>query len=102
MLALYDAAIASVARAAEADTAGDFETRGRDIDRAQAIIGELISSLNMSVDPHLPHSLFRIYNYLSRRLADATLHNGLQALQEVGRLLNDLRSAWAEAEASLQ
>ena len=99
VLALYDAAIASVARAAEADVAGDLETRGIHIDKAQAIIAELISSLSTSVDSPLPHSLFRIYNYVSHRIVDAALRNGTEALLEVKELLTSLRSAWAEAEA---
>jgi flagellar protein FliS len=98
LLALYDAAIAALTRAADADAARDLETRGLELDKAQAIIGELIASLNTSVPSPLPDLLARVYCYMSRQLADACLHGGAPPLLKVRHLLSELRSAWAQAQ----
>ena len=100
VVALYDAVIAAIAKAERATASGDLERRGLAIDRTQAILGELIGSLNTNIDSPLPHRLFRVYSYLSARLVDAALEGGTDGLTEIRRLLESLRSAWARAEAS--
>lgn len=97
VIALYDGAVAAVSIAYEAHLAGAIEARGLHIDKAQAIIAELISSLNFDVDSELCERLFNIYLYISRRLFDAVLHDTPDALLEARKLLSQLRSAWAQA-----
>ncbi len=100
VIALYDGAVAAAARAYEAHLVGDIEARGLNIDKAQAIIAELISSLDFDVDSELCERLFNIYLYISRRLFDAVLHNTPEGLLEACKLLKELRAAWAQVEAT--
>lgn len=97
VVTLYDAAIAALTQAI---TAEDLQTRGSNIDKVHAIFNELIASLNFRVESELPRELFRIYNYLSNRLIDASICDDTSALEEIRNLLMTLRSAWAEVEAS--
>jgi len=99
VIALYDGAVAAVTKAHEAHLAGDIETRGLNIDKAQAIIAQLISSLNFEADSLLCERFLSIYSYISRRLFDTVLQHAPDAFPEVCKLLNELRSAWAQIEA---
>ncbi len=44
----------------------------------------------------LPMSLDALYAYIGVRLTHANLHNDLEALEECARLMEPVRSAWAE------
>ena len=68
-----------------------------------AIIGELHASLDVSAGGQIAANLSALYDYMTRSLLKATVDNKTEMLEEVARLLHDLRSAWvaipAEARA---
>ena len=64
--------------------------------RAQNIITELMSSLNMEAGD-ISQRLFSIYMYINNRLIDANMKKELEPLQEVKKYLLELREAWEEA-----
>jgi flagellar protein FliS len=94
-LMLYDAAIAAVNRAAERMRARDLATKGTAISKAIQIIEEgLAASLDRSAGGELAARLADLYDYMSRRLLLASARNDPQGLEEVARLLGELRQAW--------
>ena len=63
--------------------------------KAIAIIGEgLNASLDKKVGGELAQNLSSLYDYMVMRLLAANLNNDMAALDEVARLLNDLKGAW--------
>ncbi|MDW8467988.1 MAG: flagellar export chaperone FliS [Burkholderiales bacterium] len=92
---LFDAALAAVYRAAERMRARDFATKGTAISRAIQIIEQgLAASLDLSAGGELAARLAELYDYMSRRLLLASARNDPEGLEEVARLLAELREAW--------
>jgi flagellar protein FliS len=93
---LYEAAIVAVHRAAERMRARDIATKGAAISKAIQIIEEgLVPSLDERAGGELALRLKELYRYLSQRLLLASVRNDPTVLEEVARLLGELRDAWA-------
>jgi flagellar protein FliS len=90
---LYDGAIRFLRQSAEAMRGGDRETSRNKMRRAEAIIDELNTSLDMS-HGELPARLRSIYLFCKRQLIHANVSAEPEAIDTVVRLLAELRSAW--------
>ena len=64
--------------------------------KAQNIVTELQSSLDMSVPGELPGTLYRLYDYVLHQLQQAKLHKKPEPVAEADKVINELREAWAE------
>jgi flagellar protein FliS len=69
------------------------------LQRAIAIIDELRNSLNFKAGGELSHNLDALYEYMCMRLVQANASNKPEWLDEVSRLLNEIRSAWLSLPA---
>ena len=67
--------------------------------RAVAIIDELRNSLNFKAGGELSQNLDSLYEYMCTRLMQANASNKPESLDEVARLLNEIRSAWLQLPA---
>ncbi len=104
---LFDGFQDAMAQARGALAAGDTQSKGRAITRAARIVEEgLKAGLNLKDGGKLASDLDSLYAYISVRLTHANLHNDEAALEECGRLIEPLRTAWAaiggKPAASLQ
>jgi len=94
---LFDGALVAVGRAREHMLASEVEAKGRAISKAVQIVDEgLKASLNLEVGGDLARQLWQLYEYSSRRLLLASLRNEPEGLDEVSRLLRDLKEAWSQ------
>lgn len=92
---LFEAALAAVHRAAERMRARDVATKGAAISKAIRIIEEgLAASLDREAGGELATRLAELYGYMSRRLLLASVRNDPEGLEEVARLLSELKQAW--------
>lgn len=92
---LYEGALVAVANAGVHMTRGDVAAKGAAISKAIAIIDEgLKISVDMDAGGELALNLASLYTYMSHRLLIANLKNDRVALEEVERLLRELRGAW--------
>lgn len=97
VLLLFDAALAAILQARHALTVGDRETKHNTVSKAMRIIDEgLKASLESHGDSSLQDNLGALYEHMVSRLFVANLHDSDVPLAEVGRLLGELRAAWAE------
>ena len=97
ILMLFDGAIVALASARRHMEDKAIPEKGQDISRAIDIISNgLGASLNLQIGGELAERLHALYDYMARRLLHANLHNDLAAIEEVSRLLGELRSAWEE------
>lgn len=100
ILMLYDGAIMALASAKRYIGEGNVAAKGQDISKAIEIISNgLCASLDIKAGGELAERLFSLYDYMTVRLLHANLHNDLAAIEEVSRLLGELRSAWEEIAA---
>ena len=67
--------------------------------RAVAIIDELRNSLNVKAGGALAANLDALYEYMCTRLVQANSSNKPELLDEVSRLLNEIRAAWLQIPA---
>jgi len=95
ILMLYQGALQAIANAKNGMLNKDIPAKGSAISKAISIIDEgLNASLEKSVGGELVQNLSSLYEYMSMRLLVANLKNDMGALDEVARLLNDLKGAW--------
>lgn len=92
---LYQGALLSIANAKNAMLRKDIAAKGAAISKAILIIGEgLQASLDKNVGGELAQNLDALYGYMCTRLLQANANNDMAALDEVSRLLGDLKGAW--------
>ena len=100
MIMLYDGAIRFSLQAKKKIEERDFEGKGVFISKTQAIIDELMNSLDFTIAPDLCTNLQKLYIYINERLTHANIQLDPEAMDEVIQLLNTLRDGWKQALAS--
>jgi flagellar protein FliS len=97
---LYDGAINFLERALHGfgfDDPLEFNsTISNNVVRAQQIIAELNSSLDLKNGGELAVTMRALYNYMDRRLSDANCGKTRDGIEETIRRLTVLRDAWRE------
>lgn len=92
---LYQGALLAIAKAKNGMMCKNVAAKGAAISKAISIIDDgLNASLDKKVGGELAQNLSSLYEYMGRRLLVANLNNDMAALDEVARLLNDLKGAW--------
>jgi len=102
LLLAYDGALRFLSLARIHMRAGELDRQHANIVRAQAILVELINSLDPTVDERMAATLRSLYEYLYDRLTHANVRDDAAALDEVTAHLASLREAWAQAAVSWQ
>lgn len=95
---LYDGAHRFLVQAAAALRAGDQDAARERLGRAEAIVDELVATLDMS-QGEVAERLAGIYLYCRRLLAEAHVAQDPAPIEQVDGLLAELREAWAQAAA---
>jgi len=96
ILMLFDGAIKAVLKARLAMTKGEVAPKCAAISKAISIIQEgLQLSLDVKAGGEIAENLNALYDYMCIRLAVANFKNEVEPLDEIGRLLVDLKNSWA-------
>lgn len=96
LIMAYDGAIRFINVSLKNLNDGDLEKVHFNILKAQAIISELMISLDMEKGGEIAVNLFRIYEYMNHRLTIGNATKDKKPFEEVKSLLNRLREAWLE------
>ena len=100
VLMLFDGCLRFTAAATSSFEEPDFAKKNEGINnnliKAQNIVAELQSSLDMTVPGELPGTLYRLYDYVLNNLQQANLKKDLKPIEEAEKVINELRDAWAE------
>jgi flagellar protein FliS len=92
---LFQGALLAIANAKNGILRKDIPAKGSAISKAILIIGEgLQGSLDKNVGGELAQNLDALYSYMCARLVHANAYNDMEALDEIARLLNELKGAW--------
>ncbi|MGI6144857.1 MAG: flagellar export chaperone FliS [Clostridia bacterium] len=97
LLMLFDGAIRFCKLAKKALANNNIEESHRYLTKAEDILVELMTSLNM--DYEFSSNLYSLYDYLYRQLVEANLKKDEAPLDEVLEFLTELRQTWAEVAA---
>jgi flagellar protein FliS len=91
---LFEGALERIAQAKGAMTQNQIARKGELIGKAIAIVGGLRGSLNDKEGGALTANLDGLYDYVIRRLSQANYENNVEHLDECGRLLGEIKTAW--------
>jgi len=91
---LFEGALERIAQAKGAIAQKQFARKGELIGKAVAIVGGLQGSLNDTEGGALAANLDSLYDYIIRRLTQANSENSVEQLDECGRLLGEIKTAW--------
>ena len=92
---LFDGALVALSGALLSMRAGQIGEKGKSISKAIMIIDSgLRAALDKKAGGEIAEGLDALYEYMSSRLLTANLKNDPAILEEVQRLLTELRDAW--------
>lgn len=96
ILMLFEGAMTAVIDGKRHMQAGEVARKGESLSKAVMIIQEgLVASLDPNAGGPLAQNLAALYEYMARRLLLANAKNRPDILDEVHRLLGELKNAWA-------
>ncbi len=94
-LMLYDGAIRFATQGRDAILAKDYETVYQRFSRAQKIVLEMQSGLRPEVNPSLCAQMAALYNFIYRKLVEASIHRDVAAADDALKILRHQRETWA-------
>lgn len=95
LLMLYDAGIRNLDGARQAIDENNVQEAHKCLLRAQEIVVELMSTLNMDYD--IAKNLYNLYEYFYRQLVQANIGKNAELVDEVRDFMAELRDTWREA-----
>ncbi|MDQ3185737.1 MAG: flagellar export chaperone FliS [Pseudomonadota bacterium] len=102
ILMLFEGARIALSSALSHMKNGEITAKGEAISKTIAIISSgLQASLDVKAGGDLAQKLNALYDYMSRRLLQANLHNKPEYIEEVARLLGELSEAWEAIGSSI-
>lgn len=102
ILRLMNGALERIAQAKGAIQHNKVNQKGEYISKAISIIGGLSDCLNHSQPGDLSENLYRLYEYMNISLSEANIANDIAKLEEVSRLLLEIKSAWVQIPRQLE
>lgn len=97
LIMLYDGALNFTKIAREKLIKGDRPGKGLYISKSQAIVAELMNTLNHEVAPVIARDLERLYIYMIDEYIAANISNNPIHLDNIIRVMSTMRDTWVEA-----
>lgn len=102
LLGTFDGMLSRIGRAREAMIAKDYAEKGAQLSPVFIAFGELRVALDHKRSPQLCARLDSLYEYLGRRLQQASCTLDVSILDEVAKHVREMRATWAQAFHSLK
>ena len=99
---MFDGALKRIAQAKGSVQRNETASKGEHLQRAIAIIGGLEACLDHDKGGELSQNLASLYEYMNLRLVEANMDNDIAKLDEVTRLLGEVRGAWVQIPGQLE
>lgn len=93
-LMLYNGCLKFLTIAKKAMLDKNIEAKNTNLQKAQAIITELMVTLDMNVP--ISKEIQPLYDYMNRRLLEANIKNDPAMIDEVAGLMTEFRDTWKE------
>lgn len=93
-LMLYNGCIKFLGKVKVAMQNKNIEEQNINILKTQAIIDELMTTLNMDIE--ISKQILPLYEYMNHRLAEANIKNDSAIIEEVEGLVTEFRDTWKE------
>jgi len=99
---LYEHLCANLRRAAAQIEAGDIEGKAASLERATAIVFELLASLDFEAGGDLAVRLAALYSFFASEISAASRTLDRQRLERVTNMVASLHEAWRQAAAKVK
>jgi flagellar protein FliS len=96
ILMCYEGAIRNLKIAREKYSTGEFEAKGKAVQKVYDILALLMQSLDFEKGRTIAAGLDSLYSYMMRRVMEGDLQKNVEAFDEVIGMLEELESAWKE------
>ncbi|WKT77753.1 flagellar export chaperone FliS [Lysinibacillus fusiformis] len=93
-LMLYNGCLKFLNKAKQAILEKNVQEKNTNLQKAQAIIAELMSTLNMDIE--ISKQMLPLYEYMNHRLVEANIQNDVAIIEEVEGLVTEFRDTWKE------
>ncbi|MFJ7669464.1 flagellar export chaperone FliS [Lysinibacillus sp. NPDC097195] len=93
-LMLYNGCLKFLNKAKLAIQEKNIQEKNTNLIKAQAIISELMATLNMDIE--VSKNMLALYEYMNRRLVEANIQNDVSIIEEVEGLVTEFRDTWKE------
>ncbi len=93
-LMLYNGCLKFLNKAKLAIQENNIQDKNTNLIKAQAIISELMATLNMDIE--VSKNMLALYEYMNRRLVEANIQKDISIIQEVEGLVTEFRDTWKE------
>lgn len=98
VIMLYDGALRFMEAGKHAMQKRDVFVQNENITKAERIISELLSTLDMEQGGEVAANLFSIYTYVYDKLVEANIEDKPALIDECTTILSELRESWVELE----
>ncbi len=99
---LYQGLFERLIKAKSAIERGDYETKGRLLGSATAILENLKSTLDYSFNRNIALNLFDLYSYMIDNVAEASINLNCAALDNAIKVFLPIKKAWDKIPVSAQ
>ena len=93
-LMLYNGCLKFLNKAKTAIQEKNIQEKNNNLQKSQAIIAELMSTLNMDIE--ISKQMLPLYQYMNQRLVEANIQNDITIIEEVEGLVTEFRDTWKE------
>ena len=96
LMLMFEGALKFLARAEAALAEGELEPFGVALGRAEAVIAELLHTLDFKAGGEVARDLDRLYRFMLDHLVEANLHKSPVHVAQVARVLGIIAGAYRE------
>ena len=93
-LMLYNGCLKFLTQSKKAIEVKNYEQKNMYIQKSQAIIAELMTTLNMDLD--VSKNMMALYEYMYARLSEANMKMDVAIVEEVEGLVTEFRDTWKQ------
>lgn len=98
VIMLYDGALRFMEQGKHAIQTKDLAKQNDSLQRAQKIVLELMSCLDMERGGEIAKNLLALYTFVLNELVKANVEDSVKSVDNCIRVLSDLRESWSEIE----
>jgi flagellar protein FliS len=101
VIMLYDGALRYMETGKHAMRHGDLQKQNGELQKAQRVVTELMSCLDMDQGGEVAQNLLALYSYILNCLVQANIEDKPDLIDQSIAILSELRESWTALEASL-
>ncbi|HEY3781592.1 MAG TPA: flagellar export chaperone FliS [Fimbriimonadaceae bacterium] len=100
IIMLYDGALKNMEAGKHAILQKNLQGQNQSLQKAQKIVMELMSCLDMKAGEDVAKNLLALYTYVLNQLIQANVHDDIAPVDRSMKVFSDLRESWVQVEST--